>query len=197
VCLIIYIFLKSWYLKIFISSAIIKNIIRNNTFWYIKLRWDTVYNSKANTALPAKMYKWYICLPYNHGLTASQGLRNVIRANTHEFKNLDCIATGVLCLQRCTRFERWSHLIHKYSHSRINNARRRTKILLPMVFSRASVQKKRSHDYPRKLGLVRCAHGRNIRWSRRIQNDQHDHDQYHCQCRIVTVRDKVVCLPTT
>lgn len=47
-------------------------------------------------------------------------------------------------LRQCGRFERRSHSAHESSHFQINNVCRRTKILPPIVSSRASVQRERT-----------------------------------------------------
>jgi hypothetical protein len=114
-----------------------------------------------------------------------QGLRN---AATYEYTRANTKVSrrppfALLRPRRRARFEKRRRSTRESSHSRINNVRRRTKILPPTAYSRTPAQ--RATDGGRLLGEIGSgpigAHGCNIRRSRGIQNGHRHYRYYHRQ----------------
>lgn len=105
----------------------------------------------------------------------SQGLRRRVHARStriSEFR-FGCTVIRVIAPRRYARFEIRGHSTYESSHSRINNVRRRTKILSSTALSRAK-QTDKQPRLPEKIKFGSLA-PMNIRWSRGIQNDQRHH----------------------
>lgn len=117
------------------------------------------FATKAQQTILTKMVKRiFVCCfavaRFNRS-ARSQGLRNV-DAYTPVARGFQSFVSvgrpfALLRPRRYARFERRGHSTHESSHSRINNVRRRTKILPPTAFSRAKETDKQS----RLTGKVR------------------------------------------